>query len=187
MKSNQPEEQQLALQWLFGIGAAFSLLIAIIMPVTQGNAVEAQDYALGVVFFGLAVGFIGCYLIAAANDPLTAINKMSVMVLFVMGCITAAFFLTFVFTDPPSEREYAVGAICGLPSLFMAIMGIILYQHELQRLEKHPFDDPAAQIDALKNDEPSLVPTRLGLLLAALLLVIIIFDVWSVVTVPFPQ
>jgi hypothetical protein len=187
MKSDQ-QSPQLTLKWLFGIAVGISLFLALLMAVvSELEHGDVQGYALFVVFFGLAIALFGCFLIVAANDPITVVNKISVMLLWVMGCVMTAFFLTFVFTDPPPTREYALGAICGLPSLFMAIMGIILYRHEIQQLDKHPFDDPLDQINALKEDSTSLVPIRMGLLLCGLLLVIFIFDLWVAITVPFPQ
>ncbi len=175
------------LKWLFGLATAFSLLITVVMPFTQGEATNLEDFAASIAFLGLTLGLFGCYLIIVANDPITVVNKISVMVLWVMGNSISAFFLTYVFTDSPAEREYLFGAICGLPGLFMSIMGIILYQHELKQKQQHPFDstDPMAQIESLKEDEPSLVPTRMGLLLAALFLVIIVFDIWVAIFEPF--
>lgn len=187
MKINQ--ESQIALKWLFKIAIGLSLMMAFIMPTTGEGDDDVTGYALVVVFVGLALALFGCYLIVAANDPITTINKISVMLLWVMGILMTTFFLTFVFTDPPPEREYVLGLVCGLPSLLMPIMGIILYRHELQQTAQHPFDstDPAAQIDALKEDNESLVPIRMGLLLAGLLLMILVFDIWVALTVPFPQ
>ena len=172
--------------WLFGIAAGFSLLIAILMPATSAERQTVDDFAIAVVFIALAVGLFGSMLIVQANEGLPLINVLSVMLLWVMGLLVASFFLTFVFTDPQGEREYAIGAICGLPALLMPLMAIFLYRHEAQQaMTAHPFDDPAAQVNELKSSLPSIVPARLALLLGVVLIIIVGFDLWVAIFEPF--
>ena len=168
---------------LFGLLALGALLFAVLMPSTTDAERDVTDLALGVVFLSLFVGFAGCAVVLRANDGLSLINLISVMLMWTIGSLMTAFFLTFVFTDPPPEREYMIGTICGLPSLFLAVMGILLYRHEARQAAADSF----AGVDELKEDRPNVIATRLALLLGLLLVVIFIFDVWVAVTTPFPH
>ena len=176
------------LKWLFAGGTLFTFAIALLTPFFNDDTLTG-NLSITVILSGLTCGLAGCWLMLWADEGISAVNLAVMMVLWVTGLGYSTLFLVVAFVTSVEEPAYELGLFCGLPTLLMPMMTILLYRYEIKRIAKvHLFEitDPEEYIKALKSAEAAPKPTRLVLLLSVMIVIIVAFDAWVIITVPFP-
>ena len=177
------------LKWLFAGGTLFTFAIALLTPFFNDDTLTG-NLSITVILSGLTCGLAGCWLMLWADEGISAVNLAGMMVLWVTGIGYSTLFLVVAFVTSVEEPAYELGLFCGMPTLLMPMMTILLYRYEIKRIAKvHLFEitDPEEYIKALKSAEFSPIATRLTILLGVVILIIILFAIWVVITPPSPS